>query len=175
MIQTILIVVASIIALFFVLALVMGRQMRVEKTITIDKPADEVFDYIRYLKNHENFNVWVMKDPAMKKEYRGTDGQEGFVYAWDSTDRNVGAGEQEIKKIWPGRAIDYELRFHRPMQNVAQASITTTTSGTRQTNVQWVFEGPMKFPMNAMMPMIKNMLGNQLATSLGNLKDLLEK
>jgi hypothetical protein len=38
-------------------------------------------------------------DPNMKKTYTGTDAEVGFISAWESTDKNVGVGEQEIKKI----------------------------------------------------------------------------
>jgi hypothetical protein len=48
----------------------------------------------------------------MKKDYEGTDSQVGFVYKWESLiNKNVGAGEQEIKKIEEVKSIEYKLRF----------------------------------------------------------------
>jgi hypothetical protein len=131
---------------------------------------------VKFVKNHDNFSVWAMMDPTMKKEYMGTDGQPGFVFAWDSSKkRNVGAGEQEIKKINEGKSIEHELRFFRPMQDVAKAVFVFEAASANSTKVQWGFYSRMKFPGNAMKPMIQNMLGKQLEKGLQNLKNVLEK
>ena len=172
----ILIVVAVIIGLILLTAALMNKNMIIEKTITITRPKQQVFDYVRFVKNHDNFSVWAMMDPDMKKEYRGTDGQPGFIYAWDSSKKkNVGAGEQEIKKIDEGRSIEHELRFFRPMQDVAKARFVFEPVSANDTRVQWGFYSRMKFPMNAMMPMFKGMLGKQLEKGLENLKNVLER
>ena len=172
----ILTVIAVIIITFLVAAAIMPRNMVIERSITIARPKQEIFEFVKYVKNHDNFSVWAMMDPDMKKEYRGTDGQPGFVYAWDSNKvRNVGAGEQEIKKIDEGRSIEHELRFIRPMQDVANARFTFDAQTANDTKVGWGFYSKMKFPMNAMMPMISGMLSKQLEKGLSNLKNFLEK
>jgi len=116
-----------------------------------------------------------MKDPNMKKNYSGTDGTKGFVYSWDSKDKNVGAGSQEITNISEGSRIDYELRFIRPMQNTAISSFILNKTSENNTLVTWTFRCPTKFPMSLFTPIFKNMLGKQLNTGLQNLKELLEK
>ena len=74
---------------------------RAEREITIKKPRHEVFDYIKIPKNQENYNKWVMMDPNLKKDFRGTDGTVGFVFAWHGN-KQAGEGEQE-NKIHSGR------------------------------------------------------------------------
>src|SRR5690349_21451901 len=101
------IIVLIVIAIPFVLAVFQSNEYSIAREITIDKSKAEVFDYVRILKNSDQYSKWVMTDPAMKKEYRGTDGTIGFTYAWDSTNKNVGKGEQEIKQINDGQRIDY--------------------------------------------------------------------
>lgn len=173
---TILIIIAAVVLLFLIVGLAMGKQMSIEKSIVINKPLQQVFDYVKFVKNHDNFSVWAMMDPDMKREYRGTDGQPGFVFAWDSSkNKNVGAGEQEIKSINEGKSIGYELRFLRPMQNVAMATFFFEPVSATSTKVNWGFSCPMKFPMNTMKPMFENMLGKQLQTGLQNLKTVMEK
>ncbi len=173
--MTIIYILGGLVGLIILLALVNGKQLDLEASVTINKPVQEVFECIKYVKNQDNFSVWNMTDPSMKKEYSGTDGQVGFIYAWDSTNKNVGAGEQEIKKITPGQAVDFELRFSRPMQDVAQARMTTTAAGQGQTNVTWSFNSMMKFPMTAVKPIFRNILTKQLQTGLDNLKKVMEK
>ena len=172
----ILVIIGAVVAAVLFTALFTGKEMNIEKTITINRPLQQVFDYIKFVKNHDNFSVWAMMDPEMKKEYRGTDGQPGFVFAWDSSKKkNVGAGEQEIKIINEGKSIEHELRFIRPMQDVAQAKFLFEPVSSNQTRVQWGFYSKMKFPMNAMKPIIQGMLSKNLETGLNNLKTVLEK
>jgi hypothetical protein len=65
---------------------------------SINKPKQEVFNYLRLLKNQDNFSHWASMDPAMQKNWRGVDGTVGFVSSWKSDKKEVGSGEQEIKK-----------------------------------------------------------------------------
>jgi hypothetical protein len=173
---TILTVIAAIAILLLLIAALTGKDMNIERSIMIDKPVQQVFGHVRLLKNHDNFNMWMMMDPGMKKEYSGTDGQEGFVYSWDSSNhRNVGAGAQKILKIEQDKSINYELRFIRPMQDIAAAAIKTTATTDGKTLVQWSFNNKMKFPMNVMKPIMISMLSKSLDQSLANLKKFAEQ
>jgi len=149
--------------------------MRIEKSVEIKKSLSEVFSYLKLTRNQENFSVWNMADPGKKTDSKGTDGTVGFVYSWDSTDKNVGAGEQEIKTIADGKSIEYEVRFFRPMKNVAKVFFYLSDKGNGVTNVSWVFESPSKFPMLLFAPIFKKMLGKDLEKGLANLKGILEK
>ena len=153
----------------------MAKDMVIEKNVSINKNINEVFNFLRQTKNQDKFSVWNMKDPNMKRDYSGTDGTKGFIYSWDSKDKNVGAGSQEIKNISEGNRIDYELRFTRPMQNIATSSFILTEVSDSNTSVTWTSQSPTKFPMSLFSPIFKNMLGKQLNQSLQNLKALLEK
>ncbi len=117
-----------------------------------------------------------MMDPGMKKEFKGTDGTVGFVYSWDSTNKNVGKGEQEIIKLEEGSRVDYEIRFFKPFQGVSYAWITTESLNPNQTMVNWSFRGMRNYPMKVMHKILnlKRVLGRDLQTSLHNLKSVLE-
>ena len=153
----------------------MAKEMIIEKNVSINKNITDVFNYLKQTKNQDKFSVWNMKDPGMKKNYSGTDGKKGFVYSWDSTNKNVGAGSQEIVNITEGNRIDYRLRFIRPMQNTAASSFVLNRIDENNTAVTWTFQSPTKFPMSLFAPIFKIMLGKQLNESLQNLKALLEK
>lgn len=168
-------VLLGIIALLLVMALFISKEMVIEKLVVIKKPKDQVFRFLKYTKNQDQFSVWNMVDPNMNKNYKGEDGQVGFVYTWDSTNKNVGAGEQETIKIEEGKSIEFEVRFFRPMKNVASVKLIVESISSDETRVQWVFNGPMKYPMNLMKSIFQNMLGKDLQKGLDNLKLLLEK
>jgi uncharacterized protein YndB with AHSA1/START domain len=154
-----------------------AKEYTVSRDITINSSKDTVFQYIKFLKNQENYNHWVMIDPAMKKECRNRDGSVGFVYAWDSQNKKAGKGEQEITKIDEGRRIDIELRFEKPFKGISESSMSTASISPTQTKVTWRFHSKMPYPMNGVMLFMNmdKMLGDQVNGSLKNLKNVLEK
>ena len=165
---------AAFIALLLVTALFVKNEFEVRREITINKPKSEVFAYVRQLKNQDHYSIWVMRDPEMKKEFKGTDGNTGFVYGWNGNDE-AGEGEQEITGITEGERVDIEIRFKRPMQSVANTPITTEALSENQTKVSWAMEGSSPYPFNLMSLFCDPMLGPDMETSLANLKNILEK
>lgn len=170
------IAVLILIALPFIIALFVQKEYSVVTNITIDKPVAEVFDYVKYLKNQDNFSVWAQMDPDMVKSYRGTDGTVGFVSRWESQLEDVGIGEQEIMRIDEGKRIDFELRFYSPFESTDPAFMSTEAVGTNQTRVQWGFDGHLDYPMNLMFLFLdfETMIGNDLNQGLAQLKQELE-
>jgi uncharacterized protein YndB with AHSA1/START domain len=162
----------AIIAILLIVALFLPKEMHVRREVTIARPRAEVFNYIRYIKNQDNYSKWNMEDPNMKKSYRGTDGTPGFVYSWESD--KMGVGEQEIEKITDGERMNMQLRFVKPFKSVAAAYMTTTDAGAGQTRVEWAFEGHHNWPMNLMGALMSGRVGDDLQTGLNNLKKNLE-
>lgn len=112
----------------------------------------------------------------MKAEYRGTDGNAGFVSAWSSNNKDVGKGEQEIISITEGKRIDYEIRFFEPFESTSTAFMATESLSEDQTMIQWGFTGRMAYPMNLMLLLMdfEGAISNDLATGLSNLKSILK-
>ncbi|GHN02718.1 hypothetical protein WSM22_42070 [Cytophagales bacterium WSM2-2] len=174
MLLIILYVLAGILALFLVIALLMRKEYTINREVIIDAPSQKVFDYLKQLKNQDNFNKWVMVDPDMKREFKGIDGTVGFIYGWNGN-KKAGEGEQEIKAIIEGKKIDTEIRFVRPFPGVAFANLATDSISESQTKVTWSNASAMKYPMNIMVPMIEKMLAKDMDASLSTLKGILEK
>lgn len=164
----------AIVGIALIAALFIDKNYKVEKEIVINKPKQEVFDYLKYLKNQDQFSYWASLDKNMQKTYTGTDGTVGFISAWKGN-KDVGQGEQEIVGIKEGERLDYALRFKEPMESNSNAYITTEDAGAGQTKVKWAIYGKSNYPMNIMNPMMDGMMGKDLTTGLANLKALLEK
>lgn len=171
---TILMVIGSIIVLFLLVALLVKKDFSLQKEVVIHKPKQDVFNYIKLLKNQEQYSVWVMRDPQVKLVYTGTDGTVGAVSAWESNDKNVGIGEQEIKKITEGESVEVEIRFKKPFEatNHARTTVSLVDGGTKVTNT---FYGRSKFPMNIMNLMMEKMVGKDMQQNLLNLKKNMEQ
>lgn len=171
---TILVILAGIIALLLIVAIFTKKDYTTQSEIIIHAPRQKVFDYMKQIKNQDNFNKWVMVDPGMKKDFKGTDGTVGFIYAWNGN-KEAGEGEQEIKAIAEGKNIETEIRFVRPFAGVAHAKMTTESLSGNQTKVTWNTSSNMKYPLNIMLPMIVKMLEKDMGISLTTLKNILEK
>jgi Polyketide cyclase / dehydrase and lipid transport len=172
---TIGLVLAGIIALFLIVALLTKKECRLEKQIVINKPQQEVFNYVKLIRNQEQYSVWVMKDPNIKIVYTGTDGTVGFISSWESKDKNVGIGAQEIIKINEGESIEVEIRFKKPFEGTNWATTTLTAINGSQTRVSNVFTGKAKFPMNIMNLFMDKLVGRDMQQNLVNMKQQLEK
>lgn len=171
---TILLVVAGIIALLLILGVFMRKEHYVKREIIINAPRQKVFDYVRLLKNQDNFNQHAMADSDRKKEFKGTDGTVGYIYAW-SGDKNAGEGEKEIKNIVEGKRIEAEIRFVKPMKTSADIIIETESLSDDQTKLTWSNAGRLFYPVNIMIPMMQKHVAKDMDSSLLTLKNILEK
>jgi hypothetical protein len=176
-IKGILITILGIIALALIIALFITKEYAVERDVVINQTKDTVFNYVKHLKNQDNFSVWAKTDPNMKRTFTGIDGTVGAIAAWESDNKEVGVGEQEIKKIKEGEQIDFELRFKAPFESTSEAYMITEAISLNETKVKWGFKGVMDYPMNLMLPFMQmeKIIGNDLQTGLNNLKVILEK
>jgi hypothetical protein len=167
----------GLVVLVLASAAILKKNYAVERSIVIDKPKQEVYDYVKLLKNQNEFSVWAKLDPSMKVEFKGTDGTVGFVSSWDSQVKEAGKGEQEIIKIDDGKRIDYEIRFLKPMKSTDNAFLGFEQMTDNSSRVTWGFYGKMPYPMNLMLVFMDmdKMLGKDLEGGLINLKKLLEK
>ncbi len=172
---TILLIIGGIIGLLLIIGLFSRKGYSLQRSITIDKPVAPVFDYLRHIKHQDKFSKWVMTDPGMKREFKGTDGTVGFIYAWDGN-KQAGKGEQEIKALIEGKHIDLEVRFEKPFVAVAKTPFSLEAISANQTKVTWGMTSSMNYPMNIMLLIMnmEKMLGKDMDISLGNLKRILE-
>jgi hypothetical protein len=173
----IILAVAGLVALLLIVAAFSKKSYSMEESISIGQPVDTVFNYIRFLKNQEQYNKWVMMDPMAVKTYKGKDGEIGAIQTWNSKNKQVGEGEQEIKGIAECKRIDFEIRFFRPFKGISPAYFITEKQGEASTGVRWGFSGTMPYPMNIMLLFIDipGIMSADMKTSLGTLKNVLEQ
>lgn len=173
--KTFLYILLTIIAVLVIIGLIAPTNYAVEREIAINKPKAEVFEYVKSLKNQDNWSVWSKRDPNIKKTFRGQDGTVGFISAWEGNDE-VGKGEQEITKIIDGERIDSDLRFEKPFESISPTYLITESVSDNETKVKWGFSGKSPFPLNIMMLFmnIEESIGKDFDDGLTNLKGILE-
>ncbi len=172
---TFLYILAAIVLLVVILALIAPKTYDVNRSIVVNKPVSQVFDFLKYLKNQDQWSPWEKKDPNMKKDFEGTDGEVGATSKWEGN-KEVGMGEQEIKRIVENEVIESELRFFKPWKSQSDAYLKVDGEGDG-TKVTWGFSGKNKFPTSIMM-LFMNMdkaVGKDFEEGLADLKEVLEK
>lgn len=169
-------IVLLVIVVILIAALFVKKKFNVEMQTIINKPKQQVFDYIKLLRNQDSYSVWARKDPNMQRDFKGVDGTAGFISSWVGN-KEVGTGEQEILKITEGERIDTKLRFLKPFKTQSDAYMITETVSETQTRVRWGFDGAFPYPMNIMLLFIdmNKGVGNDFSEGLSNLKAVLEQ
>jgi hypothetical protein len=112
--------IVALIALLLLIALFIPKSYTVTVSETINQPKNVVYNYLRILGNQEQYSEWIKRDPNLHPQITGIDGSVGAIQKWNSTNDDVGEGEQEIIAMAEDR-IDLELRFIRPFKGKAKA------------------------------------------------------
>ncbi|MBC2839470.1 SRPBCC family protein [Robiginitalea sp. SC105] len=173
--MTFIYILAAILVLLIALYLIAPARYDVSRSIRIDRPPGEVFEYLKYLKNQDEWSPWSRRDPDMKKDFRGTDGTVGAVSSWEGN-KEVGAGEQELTRIEEGTRIESQLRFLKPWKSTSDAYLEVEPAPGDGSKVRWGFSGQSGFPMRLMMLVISmdKMVGKDFEEGLASLKAKLE-
>ena len=171
---TILLVATGVIALLLIVALFMRKELYVKRDVVIGAPRQKVFDFLKLLRNQDQFNKWARADPDRRWEYKGTDGTVGFTISWNGN-KKAGEGAKEIMKIVDGKRIETQIRFVRPMTATADVIFETESLSENQTRVSMSNAGTFRYPVNIMIPIMEKAFPKDMDASLSELKAILER
>lgn len=170
----ILYILIPIIVLIIVLGLIAPKKFETSRSIVINRELEDVFQYLKYIKNQDNWSPWKKKDPNMIQWYKGLDGETGFVAKWKGN-KDVGEGEQEIINIIENESIDTQLRFFKPWKSESIGNLMVKSVEEGKTMVTWGFSGKNKFPFSIFMLFMSmdKMIGKDFEEGLESLKEIL--
>jgi len=162
-------------AVLLVLNFIAPNQYEVNRKIVINRPVNEVYDYLKFIRNQDEWSPWKKKDPDMKQEQEGIDGEIGFIVKWFGN-KEVGEGEQEIKHLAENESILTELRFIKPWKSQSDGYFKMEEREDGQTKLTWGFAGRNKFPFHIMMIFfnMEKAVGKDFDEGLASLKQILE-
>jgi hypothetical protein len=146
----------------------------VERTTTVNAPANKIFPYINDLHQWDHWTPY-NKDPAMQKTYSGSDSGQGAHYAW-SGDKTVGQGTSTISESVSPSKVVLDLHFIVPFEAHNTAVFTLDPQGSA-TRVTWSMDGKSSFVFKVMGIFINmdNMIGKDFEVGLARLKAVAEK
>ncbi len=171
----ILYIILWLIALILLIAAFLPKRFELKAETTINKPKQDVRDYVKLFQNQKNYSVRVMADPDVLLKYEWTDGTMWAKQSRSSIMKDVGIGEQEIIKMEEGKSIDVEIRFKKPMKATHYAKTTLEETTSTQTKVTTIFTGKNPRPGNLISMFFLPKVEKDMQKNMDNLKKELEK
>jgi hypothetical protein len=134
------------IALVFAVIATRPDTYRVERTATIDAPADVVYGQVVDFHAWNNWSPWDALDPGMQRSYEGSG--KGATYRW-AGNKDVGEGQMTIVEVKPNEQIDIKLDFIKPWESTNRTQFVFQAAGDK-TTVTWTMLGSLGFVEKAM-------------------------
>ncbi len=171
--KKILLAVIILVLLFFVIALFLPQQVKLEREITIEAPVRVVYNQVNDFHSWEKWAVWNQLDPMMKVEYEHLGIGKGAVYHWSSQQENVGTGSMTITQTYPLDSILIDLDFGE--QGLAKSPFYFEEQ-RNNTHVKWMFETDLGMnPIHRWFGLLfEGMIGPDYEKGLENLKVVAE-
>lgn len=158
--------------LFVGIGFLLPSEFRVERSISIDAPSEQVYTHIADLKKWKAWGVWFKRDPLMQIEYSGPMQAVGMKSSWKSD--SEGSGEMEVVELIPNKKVTYSLYF--PDFEMGSTGELSLSEDNGKTQVTWVDYGDVgSNPVNHYFAMMMDgMIGPDFEAGLDNLKVLVE-
>jgi len=173
-VYSILLIIIGIVLFLLILALFIPKKYSVTVDTTISKPTNTVYDFLSILANQVYYSEWFLADEQLPFQITGTDGTPGAILSWDSNNKEMGAGEQEIKYM-DNNKIDIELRFIRPIAGICKLSNNIIAVTPGQTHYTCTFSAYARYPINLPAYILgRRFIRKAQKKTLDNLKFLLE-
>ncbi len=148
---------------------------QVERTATVDAPAEAVFPLINDFHRWDSWSPWEKLDPNMARTHSGAESGVGAVYEWEGNS-DVGAGRMEITESEAPSKVTIQLDFTEPFESSNITRFTLEPEG-ETTKVTWAMHGPNQFMGKVMSVFVSMdaMVGKDFEEGLANLTAAAEK
>lgn len=148
----------------------MADTYSVERSTTIDAPAQRVYDLVADFHCWTAWSPWEDLDPELRRSYSGSPAGEGAVYHWLGN-RKAGTGRMEITQATQPTRVLIDLRFEKPWKAHNETSFVITPDGSGS-RVMWSMTG-RKTVMTRVLGIVRSMdalMGPDFEKGLGRLK-----
>ena len=150
-----LIAVAVVVIGLLVYLATLDGEYTVDRNLRIDAPVERVFASIIDFKTWPDWSPWLMHEADTELEDSDACDREQGYYTWDG--KMVGAGKLTHLEIKPNQSIEQRIEFTRPFKAISRVA-WTFADADGQTDVHWIMQGKMPFPLRFMTEMTKQMV-----------------
>lgn len=152
------------------------KEFRLERSITTQAGADEVYSILSDFARFPDWSPWQKLDPKMTTELTGEQGTVGAAYSWEGN-KKVGAGRMTVTEIDPGRSLTIKLEFLRPFATT-NTTVWRVDEEAGQRRISWIMQGCNDSLFQRAFAMVANMdklVGKDFEAGLEALKGIAEK
>ncbi len=139
------VVILFLIAAFIVTGYLLPRQVHIERSIVIERPAAMMFELLNSYRYFNEWSPWAGRDPKAQFSISGPESGVGARMSWVGDPQLVGSGWQQIVASKPYEQIDIKLDFDA--QGIADTGFLLTTQGD-STQVTWFFDSDLTEGVN---------------------------
>ncbi|MCP4046262.1 MAG: hypothetical protein GY732_09760 [Gammaproteobacteria bacterium] len=138
-------VILILLAAFVVTGYLLPKQVHVERSISINRPANMMFELLNGYRYYSEWSPWVERDPQAEFIVSGPDTGVGARLSWIGDPQLVGSGWQEIVASNPYEEIDIKLDFDA--QGIADTGFKLVSQGDA-TQLTWFFDSDLTKGVN---------------------------
>lgn len=170
-----LIIIFASVALFLGYVSTRNGEFHYEKNGLIHASAERIFPYLTNFKKGGEWSPYDRRDPNMKRNFKGTEGEVGSIMEFDGNN-DAGAGYLEVLKVIPNQQVEIKLVMTRPIAASNLITYTLTPDGD-QTRFSWAMSGDGGFFGKLINVFIdcEKMVTTDFEAGIKNLKELIEK
>lgn len=164
---------AAILVAIFILYAITSSTFTVERSLEINASPEKIYTNLSRLQNWGEWDPWHQMDPNMINTYSGPESGKGNKNCWESDDKNVGKGCQEIIAVEENKSITTQLDFDGHGGGIGGFKLEEIPNGTK---VSWsmTMETGYNPVMRMMSLFMDSIVGQNFETGLNNLKTLIE-
>ena len=164
-----------IVAVLLIRAGLKPDTFRIERSIHIKAPPEQVFVHINDFKSHLQWSAWEKIDPNMQRSMSEQTAGVGATYEWHGN-KEIGSGKMTILESIPPNKVISKIEFFSPMKatNTLEYTLEPSADGTL---VKHAMFGSSPFFRNLICFFINvdKMVGVKFEESLLALKEICEK
>lgn len=165
-------IIASLIALFFIIPLFLPGTFHVERSILIEKPVGLVFQTAVDMNQRSKWDPWIEMEPDVEMNVTMTPEVIGSGYSWKG--EIIGEGKITLKEFIPNELIKSKIEFISP-QSMESDVIWNFKEVEDGTKITWAFEGSLSYPVERWSGLFMDkFMGPQFEKGLINFKALAE-
>ena len=139
------VVILLLIAVFVVTGYLLPKQIHIERSITIDRPAAMMFEILNGYRHFNEWSPWAKRDPKALFTVSGPESGVGARMSWAGDPQLVGSGWQQIVASKPYEEINIKLDFDA--QGIADTGFTLVEKGDG-TEITWFFDSDLTKGVN---------------------------
>ena len=171
LLKVLLYLVLALVLVFVIGGYLLPGTSHVERSITIDRPATQVYTMLNSFKRFNEWSPWYEMEPEAMYSYSGPESGVGAAMAWEG--KKVGSGSQRIVESVAATRVVNALDFGGS-QATATYALSPDGNGTR---ITWSLDSEHGNNLVSRWfgPLMERMVGPDFEHGLAKLKTVLER